>query len=147
MYGQPKLSDSLKTVYERLRITKSTPTFIDLRETFDLMVEELDGLYLIIDALDESTEQPSLLSWLTEFFRGHYNHLHLIVTSRPEAMIWQYLGNISKAYQVEMQSLVIDPDIRIFVDYQLNQHPELRDMPLQLKEEVAEQLISRAGGM
>ncbi|KAG4435500.1 hypothetical protein IFR05_009020 [Cadophora sp. M221] len=79
---------------ETLKAKNAPPSQPDPRDTPDSTTPEFDQVYIVLDALDECTEGSKLLRRLKKFFETHTDKLHLIVTSRKERIIEQYLDAV-----------------------------------------------------
>ena len=142
-----KVCDSLKGEYATMNDRQSTPTLEKLQGLLDKMVTEHDDIFIILDALDECKNRPDLLMWLRDFFQKHESKIHIIVTSREEAIIDKYLGTNKAVDKISIQTQDINLDIQLFVRDQLEQHPELHGLRSDHKDEVSEKLAKKAGGM
>jgi hypothetical protein len=69
----------------------SQPTVKSLQATLVLILEAFDDVYIVLDAIDESTKKKDLLKWIAEMICSSKDKLHLLVTSRPEEDIAMHL--------------------------------------------------------
>jgi len=89
------------------------PSLNDLQGALQLILKENFPLqtYIVIDALDECTEQEKTLKWIKEIEAAN---LHLIVTSRPLPNIATILENLDWHYVDMAKSKNVD--IAAYID-------------------------------
>jgi hypothetical protein len=73
-----------------------------LCQVFLKMIDSLDSLYIVLDALDEcstraGSHSEGLLSWMEDLLGSKQRDIHLLVTSRPEQDIQSKLNDIISA--------------------------------------------------
>jgi hypothetical protein len=102
--------------------------------------------YIVLDALDECSEQDDLLSFLGEITDWKLDSLHILATSRPDRMTIEHLAcGISDA--IDIQNAIVDADIRIHIRERLQNEFSLSKWPLKVKDEIETSLMEGAHGM
>ncbi|KND87409.1 hypothetical protein TOPH_07929, partial [Tolypocladium ophioglossoides CBS 100239] len=108
-------------------------------------ISHLDAIFVILDALDESTTRAELLLWIRGFTsRPELDHVQLLYTSRPEL---EFQRNIPKLIG-EGNCLILDKhainaDIRSYVIAKLAHRPDFRDKGL--SHDTLERIRSKVG--
>ncbi|KAK4178755.1 FAD dependent oxidoreductase-domain-containing protein [Triangularia setosa] len=128
-----QLANQAKTGEEHLVRLKDAypdtiPSIEALLDTLNALIEEFDDVYIILDALDESPKQKhrkTLLNTLHEIREWSDPRLHLLVTSRDEQDIREYLSPTDNE-DVKMKNASIDSDIASFISGHLQTNRLLR---------------------
>ena len=107
-----------------------------------------NSAFIVLDALDECTEREKLLNWVqTVILQKEKNlQLHLVVTSRPEKEINDGFHLLDDCC-IDMVAESGDYDLVAYLDYQLENNPDLRRWDQKTREEVKSKLIEQADGM
>ncbi|KAI9703722.1 MAG: hypothetical protein M1836_007492 [Candelina mexicana] len=147
---QRSTGQALRSLYSACRDGGRSPTSDELLSTLRGMVQEFDGVFIILDALDESKEREKLLESISAWAAWGIGRLHTLVTSRRESDIEDSLDCFIKDCQkVSIQSTLVDEDIRTYVHKQLRtdrgmkrwqKHPEVQ-------KEIETTLMEKADGM
>jgi hypothetical protein len=105
--------------------------------------------YLIIDALDECSQQEEVLEILSDIYRRCSEDVNVLVTSRKEHDIGLVLDGPDglTSSSIDIQQTVVNADIRIHIKACLVKDVKLRKWPLEVKEEVEDALVRGAHGM
>ena len=111
-------------------------------------------LYIIIDALDEcpnssrlTSPRKEVLKIMQELVKWDLPHLHLSITSRPEADIQAVLGPLS-TYDMSLHDQTGQAqDIATYVESVVTSDPTMREWPDNVKELVINTLERTGGGM
>lgn len=125
------------------------PTSRDLLIIFQKSILESEQTYIIIDALDECETLPDLLDNLEEILQWGLENLHLMLTSRKEQDIEDFMEGLDRCQKVSVQSSVVNSDIGLYVQERLRTDRKLKrwwKWP-EVQKEIAEALMSRADGM
>ena len=113
------------------------------------IVGSYQGVFLLVDALDESPEtnqtRQTLLSAL-ERLDSKLSNLRIFVTSREQDNI-QATMEALQAESISMSSKNIDPDIRKHVAMQLSSDRRLVRLDATMKERIVEVISGKADGM
>ncbi|KAF7984303.1 hypothetical protein HWV62_15275 [Athelia sp. TMB] len=109
----------LRDLYYKHGSGRENPCLADLWETLRLIVEGFDHFYAIIDSLDECGDRIELMQMLRSLDKCNEDRLHILLTSRPEPDIVDFLAPIPRVYPVQMQSSLVNSDIGAYLDDQL----------------------------
>ncbi|KAK5949822.1 hypothetical protein OHC33_009211 [Knufia fluminis] len=101
--------------------------------------------YIIIDALDECTDHENLLQFLQDL-EVSQREVCVLATSRRERDIEEELQHIATE-TVDIQSAVVDDDIRVYIDDRLVTDAKLKKWPSSVKDEIIRELMRKANGM
>ena len=134
---------ALKGLYSRCNDGGKQPIMADLERTFLEMLSWEGHVYIVIDALDECVEQRALLPWLVGL---SCPNLHLLVTSRRERDIEEYLSPAAAA-QIPLLASVVDLDISAYVESQVQKDPKFKQWPMGVQEDIKEKVGKGANGM
>jgi hypothetical protein len=134
--------DKLYKLYKR----GESPSLIDLLQVLDEITETFDHIYIILDAIDESTPRLDLLRILRDLITDpRFQKIYVIATSREYIDIEESMKDISSA--ISMSNPLLDQDIQLFVQAQLQSHPKLRLWPSSVRDMAMEALSTKAKGM
>jgi Cdc6-like AAA superfamily ATPase len=104
-------------------------------------------VYLILDALDESTNRPQLLDVLIKLSSdANFAKLRILATSRKEQDIERALRGISTVISLN-QNQWVDNDIRFYIQSRLREDRKLSRWPEALRSEIEVALVKGAMGM
>ena len=109
-------------------------------------MEEFDHIYIILDALDECVERQKLLSVVQQLLHSKTRNMHILVTSRSDPDLEEYLTPMITAH-ILLESSLIEPDIRSYIQEQLNHSPKLRRWPQKVQANIESALMKGAQGM
>ena len=140
----------LKSLYSSCDKAARQPKVCDLRQTLRDLAQTFDDTFIIIDALDECKESEQLLGDIRNFVKWQLGGLHILVTSRREGDIKVTLDPLVNENQnIDIQSEVVDRDIRVYVREILQSAQGLRrwrNKPL-VQDEIEKALTESANGM
>jgi hypothetical protein len=134
----------VRQLYERCNNGTQDATVTQLTETL-LSIADRKRMFIIIDALDESSDRKGLLQVIQRIHEST-NEMNLLMTSRKEYDIQIALENFID-YIFAIQDERVDADVDIYVQHCLRDDPELSKWDDELKLEIAGTLISGANGM
>ncbi|EJT73975.1 hypothetical protein GGTG_07825 [Gaeumannomyces tritici R3-111a-1] len=128
------------------------PTEKQLQETFCRMLVAQKEVFIILDALDESTTgKGMLLSWIKDMrVRTELQHVRLIFTSRPEPEFEQSMPNlIGKENCVPLDKRKVNADIRSYIAAKLTGPTDfvIGRIPEHLVDSITREVGDRADGM
>ena len=103
-------------------------------------------VYLMIDALDECSDQTDLLMVLAEIAGWKLDNLHVLATSRREPNIEKHLTPIVSSI-VSLDSDLVDADIRLYLSTTLVRDLRFRIWTAAERSEVETNLMQQARGM
>jgi hypothetical protein len=122
------------------------PTDKALLATLLNILQQFQNAYIIIDALDECTEQDKLLNLFEEIIEWKLSTLHILATSCREREIEGCLSGIV-SNQIDIQSTLVAQDIRIHVHESLQKDQKLQKWPEKMRVEIEDALMEGAHGM
>ncbi|KAL9084482.1 MAG: hypothetical protein Q9165_008055 [Trypethelium subeluteriae] len=131
------------------------PATESLCKVFTNSIEHSDQIWIVLDALDECEtrkggQYTSLLPWIRSLIKARLDHVHLLVTSRPEHDIekaFQYLASTDSI--IHLESKLVSDDISTYVHARVRDHDGLerwRGRP-DIQDEIEKELRERANGM
>ncbi|TLS27284.1 hypothetical protein PpBr36_05524 [Pyricularia pennisetigena] len=84
-------------------------------------------IYIILDALDECSQRPLLLTWMRDLLSDNeLGQYQLIATGRPEDEFVRTLNPlIGEENCLELDKEAVDMDIQAYVDFEIVNHPGL----------------------
>lgn len=132
-------------LYERCNNGTQEATVMQLIETLLSIADHGKRMYIIIDALDESSDWKGLLKVIKIILNSN-SEINLLMTSRKEHDIQIALEN-SVNNIVAIQNERVDADINIYVRQCLRNDPELCKWNDKLKSKIVTKLTSDAHGM
>ncbi len=113
------------------------------------MIGVFQETYLVIDALDESSDRDVLLANIEEITSWNDLCLHTLVTSRREKEMLDSMERLADQEKFCIQSILVNDDIRAYVRGRLQTDPKLkrwRNQP-KVQLEIESMLMDKAGGM
>lgn len=102
--------------------------------------------YIILDALDECADREDFIAFIRELVHPKHEGLRIMITSRREKDIEEQLGSIVN-YDINIQSAIVDEDIRIYVRNRLATDSKLKKWPGKVQEDIVAVLMEKADGM
>uniref|UniRef100_A0A0B7JWZ5 NACHT domain-containing protein n=1 Tax=Bionectria ochroleuca TaxID=29856 RepID=A0A0B7JWZ5_BIOOC len=118
----------LDALFRNHRDGRSQPSTDTLGQVVLRMLTESHDLYIILDALDESTTRNELLQWIQDIAsRIELHHIHLLCTSRPEPEFQRNLPElIGQENCVLLDKKAVNADVRAHVTWQLAERWEFK---------------------
>ena len=108
------------------------------------LAQQFQGVYLIIDALDECKERAAMLGLLSRVLLN--TEVNLLCTSRNEQDIQVGFGGMVKT-EIAFPKQAVDADIQAYVQNLLLNDSILKSRPERLKSRIEEELTRGADGM
>jgi len=136
----------LENLYSRNRDGAWQPTTEALVAALRDIVYRFQHTYIVLDALDECSERGELLSLIEEIIDWKIETLHLLATSRKEQDIDDCLSS-RVSNEIDIQSTLVDADIRVHVRDQLRKDRKLKKWPPDAQAEIETALVDAAHGM
>jgi hypothetical protein len=140
----------VKQIYELCNYGKNQATLSDLKNMLFEVVDDMDDVFMVLDALDESpssTARDQLLATIVDIMIHPCPALHMLVTSRWEHDIAdRLLPNLSSP-AISARGDGLDFDMRLYISNQLENHPKLMKWPIEVKAEIEKCLTMGAYGM
>ncbi|KAG9570980.1 purine and uridine phosphorylase, partial [Aureobasidium melanogenum] len=119
------------------------PTLGALRDALDSVLQQSQGLNIILDALDEAQSLDEIVQWCRSIHSAEALRVRLLVTSRTQVVSW---SNEEAVIPLQLQDL--NEDIQFYTRRRLYseefQHWESQEM---LRNEVETTICEKAGGM
>ncbi|KAF3185889.1 hypothetical protein TWF788_003937 [Orbilia oligospora] len=130
------------------------PTIRSLCDTFLLMIEEEEEVWIVLDALDECRTRAGpatrLLTWMSEVLISQKAIVHFLATSRPETDIQSQIMSFARPQDViPIQNSLISNDIEAYIFSRVRGGRGLkrwRSLP-EVQNEVETCLMEKANGM
>ena len=135
----------VRQLYERCNNGGQEANITQLIETILSIASHGRRLFIIIDALDESSDRKTLLKVIKMILQSN-SEINLLMTSRKEHDI-QVMLEFSVNYVVAIQNELVDVDIDIYIRQCLLNDPDLCKWDDELKSEIVTILTSGAQGM
>ena len=124
------------------------PSLEDLLEVLETIVQVYDRIYIVVDAVDESTRGhgPELLTVLRALATGiQFQNVSILATSREHIEIEDTMQDIS--VPISMRNPLLDADIRLYVESQLCTRRRIKNWPADIRQAALEALSTKAKGM
>jgi hypothetical protein len=148
----PSLRITADAVYSRCDNGTRSLDAGSLEDLLKSMLQQLDDVFVVLDALDESERQAdshsakSLPTWIKDLQTTVAN-IHILVTSRPEQDIKAaFDGWIHADNTIQMQSALVSDDITAYVKAQISQMQRWKQRP-DIQAEIEAVLLEKADGM
>lgn len=142
----PHPPEFLQSAHSRLQSAHKQPTIDDMAVILCQMLKIFNTTFILLDALDECTDREDLLEFLEALIGWNIDKLHVLATSRMEKDIAASLEPMV-TYQICIQSVLVDPDIRVHILECLSNDPKLKRWPVDVQNEIKDTLMRSAKGM
>ncbi|CAD6586135.1 MAG: hypothetical protein ASARMPRED_002451 [Alectoria sarmentosa] len=139
-------SKKLEALYSQFEKGHEEPNVERLVKLMRRVLEEFEETYLVIDALDECTEIPEVISFLDEMRNWGFQNIHILITSRRERVIEEGL-RLLITERVSIQNALVDGDIKLLIHERLRSDRELSRWSETLKAEIEKTLYEGSKGM
>ena len=141
-----KTQHILQSLYQRCGNGQQQPGCTNVRELLRESLAVPTPVYIILDALDECADREDLLDFLSSFVQLKLAGVRILATSRRERDIEERLLP-STAYNINIQSAVVDEDIRLYIKARLATDAKLKKWSDSVRIEILDALIKKANGM
>jgi hypothetical protein len=131
----------LHELYKRNDVGQRQPTHQQLIEMLHVLTKD-SPTYIIMDALDESSEREELLETITK----ELGRMNILATSRKEQDINEFLNDVADI-TISITGSKIDDDIGLHVRKCFESDKTFRNWPQSLKRKTEETLVDKADGM
>jgi ankyrin repeat domain-containing protein 50 len=132
---------------QELHRHRDEPSTSSLLIALSAVLKGFQQVYLILDALDESTNRPQLLDVLIKLSSDvNFAKIRILATSRKEQDIERALGGISTVISLNRNQQV-DDDIHLYIQNRLRGDRKLSRWPEALRSEIEVALVKGAMGM
>ncbi|KFY84562.1 hypothetical protein V500_09207 [Pseudogymnoascus sp. VKM F-4518 (FW-2643)] len=133
------------SLWEMYKDKKTRPLPEELLGILILVIQQyFDKVYIALDALDECSEREVLLPILNQLMDSKCASIFL--TSRSEYDIQKSLSGKS-IYSAAIESADVALDVELFVNRQIKAIESLRDLNVDLQNEIVQKLVDGAKGM
>ena len=136
----------LEDLHQRCENGQHQPIEAEIQSLLKDAVACTGHKYIILDALDECVDREDFMVFVREMVHSQQEGLRIMITSRREKDIEEQLGNIAD-YNIDIQSAVVDEDIRIYVRDRLATDNKLKKWPGKVQEDIVAVLMEKADGM
>jgi hypothetical protein len=117
-----------------------------LLDVFAIIIQSFSRVYLVVDALDESSERDNILKLLLRFTDDEkFQRVQLLTTSRKELEIERVLSNAATG--MSLSNPYVDEDIKGFIGSNLAGDYKFSRWPQTLRLEIESALSAGANGM
>lgn len=143
-------SQALESLYSSKMNGNQQPTTNELLTTLRQIIQGFEETFVILDALDECKDRQELLAGIEEMIRWKTGKLHMLVTSRKENDIEEWLNPLSNEEgKICIQSALVNDDIRTYVHERIQIDRGLKrwQKKPEVQQEIETTLMSKADGM
>lgn len=126
------------------------PSVKALLQTLDQVLQMMDDVRIVLDAVDECTTRSALLPWLDSLVKQESGSIRILVTSRKEHDIEiEFERWLAKDAIVPLRQLEVDRDISAYVLARLRNDRQLQrwQKKPKIQEEIETLLMEKANGM
>ncbi|KAF8335614.1 ankyrin repeat-containing domain protein [Amanita rubescens] len=124
----------------------SKPSNDKLWEVLKEFIAGFKLVYLLIDALDECLDIGNILEFIQSLHGCGFAQCHLLVTSRKEQKIFEYMAS-TKPIEVDMSKMPVNDDIAKYIDHSIQSSWELGGWTPDEKASIRKALLGTATGM
>lgn len=122
------------------------PSIIELLQALEEVLNQFDIVYVVVDALDESTPRDKLLKVVGDLITDfRFSKLQFLASSREYTDIEKTMKKLSKP--ISMANPSVQGDIRLHIRSLIASNRHYKRWPKHLIDEVEEAVSSRAQGM
>jgi hypothetical protein len=137
------LPDKIQKLWDDHHRVDTEPPISELLDAIEDIIGTYEHVYLVLDALDEYPRHKSparsiLLETITSLSKVHPQRLHLVVTSRREPDIREFLQHLV-SFSIDVDQ-AFNGDVQKFVDHALN-HEDVRRWGTELVSLALERLL------
>ena len=143
---QQNCLQNLEDLYQRCENGQQQPPEERVRSLLKDAVVYTGHKYILLDALDECINREEFMVFIRELVYARHEGLHIMITSRREKDIEEEIGSIAN-YAINIQSAIVDEDIRIYVHDRLVTDTKLGKWPPEVHKDIVARLMEKAGGM
>ena len=139
-------AQALEQLYHKCRDGQQQPAEDTVQSLLQDTLAGPGQKFVVLDALDECTDPEGMLTFLHTVAQAQYSGLRILATGRRDRDIDAHLSLVAE-YNIDIQSAVVDQDIRVYVQARLTTDPKLRKWPAAVQEEISQVMMEKAGGM
>jgi Cdc6-like AAA superfamily ATPase len=131
----------LKELYDRGLDAK----LAELEDIFEIVLDRVEALYLVLDAVDESEPREDLIALIQRLvIHKQFRKVKIVATSREYSDIRQVFLSISDS--LSMSNPEVDSDIQLYVRSKLTTNHRLKRWQ-SMHDEIEKTLVLKAQGM
>lgn len=142
----PQCPDPLAKLHSQCQHGSQQPKTEALLNALKAMLGCLRGAYIILDALDECTDQGNLIAVLARLASWKLDNLHILATSRRERYIENGLAHLVSS-QMGLDSDLVDADIQIYLSTALRTDVRFQKWTAEEHHEIEHTVTRGANGM
>jgi hypothetical protein len=145
-----RIPTTLETLFSSCENGQRQPSLDALLQALQQTIQEFPRSFIILDALDESTDRAELMEILETMAGWKLEKLHVMVTSRKERDLESSLECLLEEHNIIcLQSKVVDKDIGTYVRHRLCDDKKLRKWHnnAEMRQEIEAALTEGAHGM
>lgn len=140
-----EVPEEICALWKMYKDKTSRPSPEELLGILTLAIQKyFNKVYIALDALDECSERQVFLPILNQLIDSKCASIFL--TSRSEHDIQKSLSEVS-IYSAAIESADVALDVELFVKKQIKSIESLRDLNVELQNEIVQQLVGGAKGM
>jgi hypothetical protein len=137
-----KISPEVRQIFRK----GGQPSTSQLVNVLAAVVQNFPFIYLVIDALDESSEREKIMTLLLKISEDErFERLQILATSRREVDIERIL--LTKTTNLSLSNRYVDDDIELYIRSCLRGDTKLARLPEELKAEITIALVDGAEGI
>lgn len=143
------LPKEVKELYHQYSRQDQFPSQAKLQAQLVEVSESFDQVYIVIDALDECSDQDMVLPLIAALVQDCSLKIKICVTSRREQYILHSFAKL-KCPTLEIEAKKVDVDIAVFVDEEINRRSadyQYGVVELELREKIKTALVTQSHGM
>ena len=143
-------SPVLESLYSSCTNGGRQPTYDALLTSLHRILKDLDGIYIILDALDECAEIHDVLTDIGELVAWKDVNLHILTTSRREKDIEPSMDLLNGGLEkFDIKGSLVNHDIRVYIHNRLTTDRALKRWQNQrsIQQEIEDTLMEKADGM
>jgi SpoVK/Ycf46/Vps4 family AAA+-type ATPase len=143
----------LDTLFSSFEDGRRQPTTESLFATFQHMMNHVEKIQIVIDALDECKTRKDLLLWMEKLSGSGHTKFYLLATSREEEDIKSELKRwLRQDNFISIQQDPVNSDIRAYIRKRLREDHGFERWRLEqfvsfVQDEIETELMKKAGGM
>jgi hypothetical protein len=145
-----RIPTTLETLFSSCENGQRQPSLDALLQALQQTIQEFPRSFIILDALDESTDRAELMEILEIMAGWKLENLHIMATSRKERDLESSLECLVEEHNaICLQSKVVDKDISTYVHHRLCDDKRLRKWynNVEVRQEIETALMEGAHGM
>ena len=144
-YSTESQPQCIRDLHDKHLSGQQEPSFDDIVSALVSVLQGRRKIYILLDALDECSEQDRLLKCICTI-ESTCKNVNIFVSSRREYNITEALVDRVK-YDIDMKIAAVDADIELFVRNFLSTDRALSKWPSDIRAEIKDELCGRSGGM